>query len=69
MNSIGPGVIEIRVHAEVEHRVFYVAKFDEAIYVLHAFQKKGQKTSKRDIDLGRSRLAELTAERERLKGK
>ena len=67
MTSIGPGVIEIRVHTEVEHRVFYVAKFEEAIYVLHALQKKGQKTSKRDIDIGRSRLSELETQRKRHK--
>ncbi|NOT57996.1 MAG: type II toxin-antitoxin system RelE/ParE family toxin, partial [Deltaproteobacteria bacterium] len=39
MPTIGSGVHEIRVRTEVEHRVFYVAKFDEAVYVLHAFQK------------------------------
>ena len=43
----------------MEHRVFYVAKFAEAIYVLHAFEKKTQKTAQRDIDLGRERLKEL----------
>jgi phage-related protein len=63
MTSIGPGVLEIRIHTGQEHRVFYVAKFQEAIYVLHAFEKKGQKTSKRDIELGRNRLSELAAMR------
>lgn len=59
MSSVGPGVVEIRIHEEQEHRVFYVAKFEEAVYVLHAFEKKTQKTSKRDIDLARTRYAEL----------
>lgn len=63
MASIGPGVIEIRIRTGVEHRVFYVAKFEEAIYVLHAFEKKAQKTPKRDIELGRARLRELLAHR------
>jgi hypothetical protein len=59
MPSIGPGVIEIRLHSETEHRVFYVAKFAESVYVLHAFEKKTQKTSQADIDLGRENLKEL----------
>jgi phage-related protein len=29
MTTVGPGVIEIRVHTRVEHRIFYVAKFEE----------------------------------------
>ena len=36
-------------------RLLYVAKFSDAIYVLHAFQKKTQQTSKEDIDLARKR--------------
>jgi phage-related protein len=35
MTTVGPGVIEVRVHTRVEHRVFYIAKFEEAVYVLH----------------------------------
>ena len=56
------GVLEIRIHTGVEHRVFYVAKFQEAVYVLHAFEKKRHKTSKQDIELGRARLSELLAQ-------
>ena len=41
------------------HRVFYVAKFAESVYVLHPFEKKTQKTSQADIDLGRENLKEL----------
>ena len=59
MPSVGPGVGEIRAHDESEHRVFYVAKFAEGVYVLHAFEKKSQKTAQRDIDVGRQRLREL----------
>ena len=40
MTTVGPGVIEIRVHTRVERRIFYVAKFEEAVYVLHAFEKQ-----------------------------
>ena len=44
-------------------RVIYVARFAEAIYVLHAFQKKAQKTPKQDIDLARRRFRDLVQER------
>jgi len=56
MPQIGPGVREIRVHTRLEHRVIYIAKFDEGVYVLHAFEKKTRRTEKADIDLVRSRL-------------
>ena len=47
MSAIGPGVREIRVHTALEHRVCYIAKFAEAIYVLHAFEKRTKKTAQR----------------------
>jgi phage-related protein len=65
MSSIGPGVMEIRVHTQVEHRVFYVAKFSEAVYVLHAFRKAGRSTPKPDLDQGRRRLQEVVRSRRR----
>ncbi|MEX2531598.1 MAG: type II toxin-antitoxin system RelE/ParE family toxin [Gemmatimonadota bacterium] len=68
MSSIGSGVMEIRIHTGVAHRVFYVAKFEEAVYVLHAFEKRGQKTPKRDMELGRARLSELLAHRRKRRG-
>ena len=58
MPTVGPGVNEIRIHIEGEHRVFYVAKLRHAVYVLHAFRKTSRKTSKADIDLGRARFRE-----------
>lgn len=58
MSIVGPGVAELRIHDDVEHRVLYVARFGEAIYVLHAFPKKTQSTSLRDIDIGRRRYRE-----------
>lgn len=63
MPSVGAGVNEIRVHANNEYRVLYVAKFAETVYVLHAFVKKTQRTEKRDIDLAARRHRELLAER------
>ena len=57
MRTVGPGVIEIRVHTMREHRVFYVAKFEEAVYVLHAFEKRTRQTTQTDIVLARKRLA------------
>jgi phage-related protein len=66
MPSIGIGVNEIRVHAENEYRVIYVAKFSEAVYVLHAFAKKTRQTSKSDIELAKQRYrALLSARREK----
>jgi phage-related protein len=56
MPPVGDGVYEIRVRdAAGAFRVMYVAKFADAIYVLHAFQKKTQKTSKTDLDLATRR--------------
>ena len=66
MPSVGPGVQEIRVHTELEHRLFYVAKFEEAIYVLHAFEKKSQKAARHDLELAKSRLNDLLRQRRAL---
>jgi len=63
MSSVGSGVQEIRVHTGQEHRIFYVAKFEEGVYVLHAFEKKTRKTPKGDLDVARSRLRELLSRR------
>jgi phage-related protein len=61
MVSIGPGVEEIRVWVESgTYRVIYVARRPEAVYVLHAFQKKSQKTNRSDLELARKRLASLS---------
>ena len=50
--SVGPGAYEIRVQDDAgTFRVIYVAKFEHAVYVLHAFQKKTRGTAKADIDL------------------
>lgn len=63
MPSVGLGVKEIRVRAGGAYRVIYVARFAEAIYVLHAFQKKANKTPKPDVELARKRFRELVQER------
>ncbi len=55
MPIIGPGTYELRLQTDDAYRVFYIAKFQETVYVLHAFQKKTQKTSKHDITLGQQR--------------
>ncbi len=61
MPSVGSGVIvmEIRLHGDNEFRVFYVARFEEAVYVLHAFVKKTQATRKADIDMGKIRYVAM----------
>jgi phage-related protein len=63
MPSVGAGVIEIRVHTRLEHRVFYVAKFDDAVYVLHAFEKRTRATPQPAIDIAQKRLAGLMCRR------
>jgi phage-related protein len=60
---VGAGVIEIRVHAEGEYRAFYVAKFEDAVYVLHVFAKKTRKASSLDVELGKKRYRELLERR------
>lgn len=65
MPSVGEGVNEIRVHADGEHRVLYVAKFEEAVYVLHAFAKKTRRASKQDIAAAAARFRALVQERVR----
>jgi phage-related protein len=59
MQTVGPGVREIRIHVAGAHRVFYLATRAEAIYVLHAFEKKTQKTSAQDLRICRDRLRAL----------
>lgn len=57
MKSVGPGVREIRVReASGAFRILYVAAYVDAVYVLHAFQKKTQATARRDLDLAVLRL-------------
>ena len=64
MPSIGKGVEEIRIWDDSgTYRVIYTARLRDAVYVLHAFQKKTQATSKRDTDIARQRLAQVRKER------
>lgn len=63
MPSVGLGVKEIRVQVGGAYRILYLAKFTEAVYVLHAFGKKSPKTPKPDIDLARTRFRALIQER------
>lgn len=56
MTSVGRSVREIRIQHQGQYRVIYVAKIENAVYVLHAFQKKTQKARKQDIEIARQRL-------------
>jgi phage-related protein len=61
MPSIGKGVEEIRIWDDSgTYRVIYTARLVDAVYVLHAFQKKTQAMPKRDIDIAKERFAQLT---------
>lgn len=63
MAAVGQGVQEIRIRDEAgAFRVIYVAKFADAVYVLHCFQKKMQATSKADLDLAERRYRDLVKE-------
>lgn len=57
--AAGKGVYELRIKVDSQYRVFYVTKFAEGIYVLHAFVKKTQKTAKNDIEMGAKRYKAL----------
>ena len=63
MPTVGLGVREVRVHTDLEHRVIYLAKFDEAVHVLHAFRKRSKRTPKRDLEIARQRFRELLRQR------
>ena len=60
MKTVGPSAREIRVReATGSFRVIYLATLPDAVFVLHAFQKKSQRTSKRDLEVATSRFKEL----------
>ena len=63
MNTVGQGVREVRIRdASGAFRIMYIAKFADAVYVLHCFQKKTEKTSKVDLDLAAKRYRDLLKE-------
>ncbi|AZO57873.1 MULTISPECIES: type II toxin-antitoxin system RelE/ParE family toxin [unclassified Mesorhizobium] len=60
MTTVGPGAREIRIRDDAgAFRVIYVVSIGDAVYVLHAFQKKMQQTAKRDLDLAASRFKQI----------
>jgi phage-related protein len=59
MADVGLGVIEIRIHEPNEYRVLYIAKYDEAVYVLHAFGKRTQRTPQKDLKIARQAYAKV----------
>jgi phage-related protein len=67
MQTVGPGAREIRIRTwsggRLEHRIVYVAKFPEAVYVLHAFQKRALETTSQDLETARERYREMFARR------
>ena len=68
MNGVGHGVAEIRVRSSdggtVQHRVLYVAKFEEAVYVLHAFEKKTRETPQYQLEAAAARYKQMLRERD-----
>ena len=59
MQAVGRGAYELRVHIQGAWRAIYVARLRDAIYVLHAFQKKTRRTSRRDIDVASRRYRSI----------
>jgi phage-related protein len=68
MPALGAGVYELRIRSAGAFRVFYVAKFVEGLYVLHAFQKKTQKTGRLDVAIGAKRYREILRNRQNRHG-
>jgi phage-related protein len=67
-SEVGPGVNEIRIDSpDGWFRVMYVAKFEEAVYVLHSFQKKTRKASRNDVEIAKARYRAVVAERKGFK--
>jgi phage-related protein len=64
MKGVGPGVVELRIHRGGEYRVLYLAKFEEAVYVLHAFEKRTGRTPQVVLAVARTRLRQLRRWRE-----
>ncbi len=63
-DEVGSGTKEIRIRETTGiYRVMYVAKFEEAIYVLHCFQKKTETTAKHDKDIAEARYRAIVRER------
>ncbi len=63
MESIGRGVWELKASDErTWYRLIYLTRVGKAIYVLHAFEKSGRKTDRRDLEIARSRLQAVLAE-------
>jgi phage-related protein len=62
--SVGAGAYEIRIHIFVfgKWRIIYVAKFEKPSIVLHAFQKKTQKTRRADIAIAARRFKQIEGE-------
>jgi len=64
MPTIGKGVEEIRIRDDSGiYRVIYAARFADAVFVLHAFEKKTQRTSQRDIEIAKARFREVMRDR------
>ena len=60
MPDVGKGVEEIRIRDESGiFRVMYTARLADAVYVLHAFQKKTMQTSKQDKAIAKQRFKQL----------
>ena len=66
MSIVGKGVEEIRIKTGEAYRIFYVARFAEVVYVLHACNKKTQKTSKKDLEIGKQRYQAVISLRKQL---
>lgn len=67
-DDVGTGTREIRIReSNGAYRVMYLAKFEEAVYVLHCFQKKSQATNKQDKNIAEARYRAIAGARKTAK--
>ena len=57
--TVGQGVCEVRVRVGNQYRILYIVSFEDQLHVLHAFEKKTQRTRSSDIKIAKHRLKVL----------
>lgn len=62
LNSIGPGVIEIKKNGRPAYRSVYIAKYIDTIIVLHSFSKTTNGTDQKAMNTATARYKELMIE-------
>lgn len=61
-SSVGAGAIELKENGSPAYRAIYCVKFEDTVFVLHAFTKTAQGTDKKNMDTAEARYKSLAAE-------